>query len=136
MQSPLLHRLFVQARIDELLRAGVHAARVAGPPPPAVPVQAELSVTLRYGFPDDAEPLGRLAALDSAVPPEQPVLVAEVGGELRAALSLSDGSVIAHPFYGTAPVVELLRARARQLDDVGRSGRRRLGSRFKLLAWR
>jgi hypothetical protein len=57
----------------------------------------------------------RLAALDSAELLEQPALVAEVDGELRAALSLRDGAVIADPFHRTEALVDLLLARAAQL---------------------
>jgi hypothetical protein len=41
-------------------------------------------------------------------------LLAEVGGEVRAALSLQDGAVVADPFHPTAPLAELLRAYSRQ----------------------
>jgi hypothetical protein len=47
-----------------------------------------------------------------------PVLLGEVGGELRAALSLADGAVVADPFHHTVALVELLRARAKQLSGV------------------
>jgi hypothetical protein len=86
------------------------------------------AVTLRYGFPDDVTALWRLAALDSAEVPEGQLLIAEVGGELWAAISLSDGSVIADPFRRTAALVGLLRERARQLNAPGpgyRPGRSR-----------
>jgi hypothetical protein len=52
--------------------------------------------------------------------------MAEVAGELRAALSLSDGAVVSDPFFPSAAVVELLRARARQLTGGDRRGPRRL----------
>jgi hypothetical protein len=61
---------------------------------------------------DDAE-LVRLAERDSTVVPREPLLVAEVGGALRAAISLADGATIADPFHPTADLVSLLRARAR-----------------------
>jgi hypothetical protein len=61
------------------------------------------------------------------------LLVAEVEGELRAALSLADGSVIGDPFYRTTALVELLTARARQLKAT-RSARLRLP--FAPPAWR
>jgi len=82
-------------------------------------------ITLRYAFPDDEAPLARLAALDSASLPDAPQLVAEVGGELRAAISLADGCVIADPFHPTAALVALLRERGRQLSgmQVGRRWR-------------
>jgi hypothetical protein len=73
-------------------------------------------VTLRRYSVDDRDRLARLAALDSSEPPHQPVVVAEVGGELRAALSLNDGSLVADPFHLTGGVADLLRAYARQLD--------------------
>ena len=44
------------------------------------------------------------------------ILIAEVGEELRAALSLSEGSVVADPFHPTADVVELLRDRAAEFS--------------------
>ena len=73
------------------------------------------SVTIRDAFPDDALALVRLAALDSSEVPPQPLLVAEMDGELRAALSMSDRTVIADPFHRTAAAVQLLRTRAEQL---------------------
>ncbi len=76
----------------------------------------ERAVTLRQYSAEDHGPLARLAALDSSKPPPQPVVVAEVGGELRAALSLSDGSLVADPFHLTQGVAELLGAYARQFD--------------------
>ena len=80
------------------------------------------AVTIRAARPSDAVALARLASLDSATAtPPEPLLVAEVAGEVRAAISLYDGRVIANPFAPTAALVELLEARARQL----RGGRRR-----------
>ena len=73
-------------------------------------------MTLRRYSADDHDPLAHLAALDSSKPPHQPVVVAEVGGELRVALSLNDGSLVADPFHLTGGVADLLRAYARQLD--------------------
>lgn len=73
-------------------------------------------VTLRYAFPDDDEAVARLAALDSAALPTAPLLVAEVEGDLRAAVSLHDGAVIADPFFPTVALVALLRERAAQLN--------------------
>jgi hypothetical protein len=99
----------------------------------------ELAVTLRYGFPDDAEAIARLADLDSAPPPAHPTLLAEVAGELRAALSLRDRAVVADPFHPTLALVELLQARATQLQatDPDRRHRRvRLRARRGLAVWR
>ena len=87
------------------------------------------SVMLRFGTPADQPSLERLAELDSAKPPAQPVLLAEVDGVLLGALGLSDGSVIADPFRHTADLIALLRARARQLDG-DRPSNRRVGLAF------
>jgi hypothetical protein len=92
-------------------------------------------VTLRFAFPDDAEALARLAALDSSAPPPMPALLAEVGGRPWAALSLLDGSVVADPFHPTVALIHLLRARAEQLRGGATSSARR-GLRLVRLAWR
>lgn len=85
-------------------------------------------ITIRPAYADDERALLRLAALDSAAaPPAPPLLVAEVDGELRAALSLRDhGSAIADPFYPSAPLVRLLGAHAREASRMPRRGSRRL----------
>ena len=141
MISPQLHIALAQAKVDDFRRAAV-ARSLTQPrvqPKPARPVAAEKDVTLRFGSPADENPLARLAALDSSKPPAQPVLLAEVDGQLLAALALSDGTVVADPFHLTADLIDLLRARARQLDGtsrVRRSGRLRSWSRLLALAWR
>jgi hypothetical protein len=80
------------------------------------------SLTLRYAAPADAEALDRLAQLDSRRTPRGLVLVAEVGGELWAAISLDDHHAVADPFRPTGELVALLVERARQLKrrDRGR----------------
>lgn len=83
-------------------------------------------ILIRPGYADDEHALFRLAALDSAAgPPPFPVLVAEVDGELSAALSLHDGSAIADPFRPTADIVALLRAHAAAVTPAPRRRRRR-----------
>ncbi len=69
-------------------------------------------VRIRYARPQDDTALARLAALDSTAVPAPPLLVADVGVQVRAALSLVSSKVIADPFNLTAPLVELLRGRA------------------------
>ena len=63
----------------------------------------------------DAAALERLAALDSSHAPAGDVLVAEVGDELWAALSLDDGHAVADPFDPTGELVALMLERGRQL---------------------
>jgi hypothetical protein len=84
------------------------------------------AMTIRYASDGDARDLARLAALDSSKVPAGALLVAEVDGELWAAVAIARGAAIADPFRPSAPVVELLRARARQLvGDAPRRHRRR-----------
>src|SRR2546423_11635735 len=67
----------------------------------------------RPAYADDYGALARLAALDSAPEvPRGPLLLDEVDGTLRAALSLRDGSSIADPFHPSAGLLTLLRAHA------------------------
>jgi hypothetical protein len=71
-------------------------------------------LTIRPATPDDRRALRRLAVLDSAEVPAGPVVLAEVAGELHAALSLTDGAIVADPFRPTAAIVRLLIAWAEQ----------------------
>jgi hypothetical protein len=76
-------------------------------------------VTIRDAAGDDLRALQRLAQLDSARLPEFPIVVAESGGELRAAYSITEERAIADPFHRTAELVELLELHAgRHLDGV------------------
>jgi hypothetical protein len=61
----------------------------------------------------DTPAVWRLAALDDRRAPHGPALLAYVGDELRAALGLWDGQVVADPFHRTADIVEMLRVEAR-----------------------
>ncbi|HWH11155.1 MAG TPA: hypothetical protein VG165_08500 [Solirubrobacteraceae bacterium] len=80
-------------------------------------------VTLRPSTVDDSAEITRLATIDSAPVPVGRLLLAEVDGELRAALGVIDGGVIADPFVPTSALVELLRVRSRsERRREGRSG--------------
>lgn len=100
-------------------------------PEPVSALPAEhLAVAIRRAQDADVPLLHDLAELDSRKPLEGPVLVALVEGRMWAALGLDDHRIIADPFLPTAPAVELLRLRARQLQaPVGRSARRILPRR-------
>jgi hypothetical protein len=71
------------------------------------------ALTIRRADLADLAALDRLAALDSAPAPTGDHLVAEVGGELWAALEIGSGRVIADPFRPSGELVELLRLHAR-----------------------
>jgi hypothetical protein len=79
------------------------------------------SITIRPAYADDDAALVRLSALDSAAVPPMPLLIAELDGEIRAALSLCDGTSIANPFFPTLHLLELLALHAVE----ARSPRRR-----------
>jgi hypothetical protein len=83
-------------------------------------------VTVRLAVADDARELTRIAELDSAPRPADPLLIGERAGQPIAALSLADGAVVANPFVASADVVALLRLRARQLHGGQRRRRRQL----------
>jgi hypothetical protein len=74
------------------------------------------AILLHFARPDDSGVVRRLAALDDAPPLQGEVLLAFVAGEAVAALSLSDGRVVANPFVPTAHAVSLLRLRAEHLS--------------------
>lgn len=94
---------------------------------------APQSITIRPAYADDSVALLRLAELDSApAPPPAPLLLAELDGVLRAALSRSDGRAIADPFVPTASLVALLRQAARADAPPPRArGLRRLAARAR-----
>jgi hypothetical protein len=92
------------------------------------------AVTIRRADGEEWETIDRLAQLDSAPPPpREPMLVAEVEGEMRAAVSLRNGYAVADPFAPSGELVELLRARADQFREAqavernGHTGPLRLG---------
>ena len=83
-------------------------------------------VNVRMMRPEDRAALTRLAALDSGPIPFGAWLVAEVEGELRAALPLAGGRALADPFRPTGDLVELLQMRVAQMhadSDAGPSVR-------------
>jgi hypothetical protein len=74
------------------------------------------TVTVRLADYGDSAALVRLAGLDSAAFPEGPTLVAEIDGEIQAALPVAKGAEpIADPFRSTAGPVAMLRLRAQHL---------------------
>ncbi len=79
------------------------------------------TISIRAATNGDGPALARLAALDSAPVPFGPVLLAEVDGQPRAALSIHDDRVIGDPFTRTVDLVELLRVHARATAARGDS---------------
>ena len=94
------------------------------------PMNSTPSISIRTAHRDDFSALWRVASLDDALVPAEPLLVAERDGEIVAALSMRSGDAIADPFQRTADTVDLLRLRARQFDGSERP-RRSLRSRLR-----
>jgi hypothetical protein len=69
-------------------------------------------ITIRAARPEDRTELARVAARDTHELPEGRLLVAKVGADVRAAISLEDGEIIADPFHRTAELVQMLKIRA------------------------
>jgi hypothetical protein len=89
------------------------------------------SIVIRRAYPDDAGALQRLAQLDSTRLPADSYLVAEVEGELKAALGLDSGASAADPFHPSAPLVRLLHLHADALlrrEQRAKRAERRLRS--------
>jgi hypothetical protein len=76
------------------------------------------SVLMRRASIADAARIRELARLDDKRLPAGPFLVADVSGEIVAAVSLSSGAVVADPFRLTSDAVAMLRLRAAQVGTV------------------
>jgi hypothetical protein len=103
-------------RQAELWRLG-HPSEPAPQPPAASPAPSTL--VIRMARPQDDPQLIRLAELDGhRLDPalqQARLLVAEVEGEVLAAVPLDGGRPLADPFRRTASLVEMLELRAAQL---------------------
>jgi hypothetical protein len=85
------------------------------------------TLTIRRADSSDTGALFRLAALDSASPPTGAALLAEVGGELWAAVEIDSGTAIADPFRPSGELVDLLRLQLSLDARAEGSGRGALG---------
>jgi hypothetical protein len=89
--------------------------RAAGAPH----VQQSAVISIRLAGCGEQAALARLAALAERPVPTGRALVAEVDGELRAALPLPGGSMIVDPFRPSGELRQLLTLRAEQLGSEG-----------------
>jgi hypothetical protein len=76
----------------------------------------QTAIEIRFLNGEDSSELRRLAELDTAETPPQPLLGGIVDGRLVAARSLHTGESIADPFLQTTGISSLLAHRARQLN--------------------
>ena len=85
-----------------------------GPLRAVLPADAdrEAAVVVRPAISADTHAIWRLAHRDSRPVPHGQMVVAEVDGELVAAVSLANGAAIAEPFRRTAHIVRMLRSYA------------------------
>ena len=90
-------------------------------------------VVVRLGGRDDDRALEALAALEGRSVPAGQHLVAEIRGEVVAAVPLGSGPAVADPWLPTRQIVQLLELRARQL--VGRRARRPRGVWGAVRGW-
>jgi hypothetical protein len=100
-----------------------HLIKILGPTKSGIEVDS--SVTIRYARQDDALALLELAELDSSHAPEGVVIVAEVGGQLWAAMSVDDAHLIADPFRPSGELSFLLAERVRQVRSLAAPRERR-----------
>jgi hypothetical protein len=122
-----LNALIAEQHVADLTRAAAQHHET-----PSRPLRRSgPTVELRPAGAGDDAVVRQLAAVDDAPALEGPVVLAIVGGQAVAALSLKDGRVVADPFLPTAHAVALLRLRASHLANV--SGRRRLRLRLPRL---
>lgn len=117
-------------------RALVRRKEVSGAERRRPHARAAGGITIRYAFPDDREDLARLAALDSQAVPGGPLLVAEVDGELWAALALTGPAAMSDPFRPSAELLLLLAERSRQLRGTTARRRDARPRRVASLHWR
>lgn len=122
-----LSKEMARARIEDIQRdarlARTGAARRNDDRPAVKPLARP--ITIRRATVDDDAAVRRVAELDSSQVPAAPLLLAEVDGEVRAAVSLADGAFVADPFHYTAAIVELLDACAAHEPMAHRSRLRR-----------
>lgn len=98
-------------------------------------IKAQDQVVIRAAGPDDEAAIKHLAQLDSSpLPHASTVLLAELDGELLAALPLNGGRAVADPFRPTVELVAMLKLRAMQLRGGSTEGGRL--KRFWSTLWR
>ena len=84
------------------------------------------SITIRLTRPSDVDELRRVAQRDSRTVPDGEVLIAIDQGEIRAAISLRSGEVIADPFHHTEELVRMLAMRRAEMLSATPRRRRAL----------
>ena len=111
--NALANMYLARALQEDRLRKAAQRRRVAAARRPG---SADGELVIRQASCRDARRIERLAQLDSGPTPAGPTLVAELDGHLVAAVPVSGDGAVADPFVASAPLVELLKLRAAQLQ--------------------
>jgi len=109
--NPFFSKEMAQQHIGDLRRE----ARASRVPEAYSELGDDDGVTVRAATPRDCDALRLLAALESVGMPKGDLLVAEVAGEVVAALPLDGSPVLSDPFRRTRHLVAMLELRAQQL---------------------
>jgi hypothetical protein len=113
----------------ETWRRGHRTGRTDNRSTPGTTAGPARAIVIRGAGEGDARALRRLAHLEGRwLSPQLRILVAEVDGEVQAALPVNGGEALADPFRHTAALVEMLRLRASELR-AGTEQRPRRGLR-------
>lgn len=116
-----LHSIMAEVRIEELCRNAPRTGTWRRTAPEDARPEPSHEVTMRVARCRDE---ARIAGVSASDVPRAPVLVGELEGRAVAALSLSDGEIVASAGQRADEVVALLELRAAQLrrgPEVGRA---------------
>lgn len=125
--NPFFSKEMAQQHIGDLRRE----ARAKRVPDGYDELGEDDGLTVRAATRRDDDAVRLLAALDGRQLPTGPVLVAQVRGEVLAALPLDGSGAFADPFRRTSQLVELLELRARQLRAQAQTRERSLRPRLR-----
>jgi hypothetical protein len=109
--NPFFSKEMAQQHIGDLRRE----ARTSRVPEDYRELGDDNDVTVRAATPRDRDALRLLAALESVGMPKGDLLVAEVSGEVVAALPLDGSPALSDPFRRSRHLVAMLELRAQQL---------------------
>jgi hypothetical protein len=125
--NPFLSKEMAQQHIGDLRRE----ARAGRVPEGYGELGEDDGLTVRAAAQRDSEAVRLLAALEGVEMPAGPVLVAQVGDDVIAALPLDGGRALADPFRPTKHLVAVLELRARQLRSENKPEHRPLLPRIR-----
>ncbi len=114
IMHPEITRQIVEARLEDIRRDNARRQLLASRSRQR-PITDLADVALRLCRVSDDGAISRLAALEERPEPHGRFVVAEVNGQVVAALPLAGGAPLRDPFARTAHMIRLLEVRAAQL---------------------